>query len=94
MSAWKSSVGERPPASFGSLIKIYLRDPAARAAVDFITDQVAGAGFYTTAKVAEAKVVVDEFNEWDAQMAAPLWNWPSATQGKAPKESQSGQKGK
>jgi len=63
LPAWKSSLGERPPASFESLIKIYLRDPAARAAVDFMTDQVAGAGFYTTAEVAEAKAVVDEFNE-------------------------------
>lgn len=63
LPAWKSSLGERPTASFESLIKIYLRDPAARAAVDFMTDQVAGAGFYTTAEVAEAKAVVDEFNE-------------------------------
>ncbi len=63
LPAWKSSFGERPPASFESLIKIHLRDPVARAAVDFITDQVAGAGFHTTAEVVEAKTVVDEFNE-------------------------------
>ena len=63
LPAWKSSMGEQPSASFESIIKIYLRDPAARAAIDFITDQVVGAGFYTTAEVAEAKAVVDEFNE-------------------------------
>lgn len=63
LPAWKSSMGESPPASFESLIKTYLHDPAARAAIDFITDQAAGAGFYTTAEVAEAKAFVDEFNE-------------------------------
>ena len=40
-----------------------MRDPAARAAVDFLADQTVGVGFYTTARISKAKDVVDEFNE-------------------------------
>jgi len=61
--AWKSSFGELPPISFEALLKIYLRDPAARAAVDFLADQTVGVGFYTTARLSKAKQLIDEFNE-------------------------------
>jgi len=61
--AWKRSFGESPPVSFQKLLEIYMRDPAARAAVDFLADQTVGVGFYTTARISKAKDVVDEFNE-------------------------------
>lgn len=61
--AWKNSFGESPPVSFEALLEIYLRDPAARAAVDFLADQTVGVGFYTTARLPRAKRLVDEFNE-------------------------------
>lgn len=63
LPAWRAFTGETPAVSFERLIDIYLRDPAARAAVDFLADHAVGAGFYTTAELPQAKVVVDEFNE-------------------------------
>lgn len=61
--AWKASFGESPSVSFETLVNVYLSDPTARAAVDFLADQSVGAGFYTTATVSEAKTLVDDFNE-------------------------------
>ncbi len=55
--------GEAPPVPFSRLLDIYLKDPMARAAVDYLADQVVGAGFYTTAELPEAKELVDEFCE-------------------------------
>ena len=55
--------GEAPPIPFSTLLDIYLRDPTARAAVDYLADQAVGMGFYTTAELPEAKRVVDEFCE-------------------------------
>jgi hypothetical protein len=63
LPAWRSITGETPTVSFQTLVKVYLQDPAARAAVDFLADQTVGMGFYTTAEVPRAKAVVDEFNE-------------------------------
>jgi hypothetical protein len=63
LPAWKSVTGETPPVSFETLVSIYVCDPAARAAVDFLADQTVGAGFYVTADLSEAKAVVDSFNE-------------------------------
>jgi len=63
LPAWRTVTGETPPTSFETLLNIYISDPAARAAVDFLADQAVGAGFYTTAKLPEAKTVVDAFNE-------------------------------
>jgi hypothetical protein len=63
LPAWKSKTGERPPVTFEGMTHIYLRDPAARAAVDFLADQAVGMGFYTTAEVQRAKDVVDNFSE-------------------------------
>ena len=58
-----SQPGEAPPVDFRLLLEIYLKDPTARAAVDYLADQVVGMGFYTTADIPEAKEVVDEFCE-------------------------------
>jgi len=63
LPAFRTIVGESPSISFDALVDIYLCDPAARAAVDFLADQTVGTGFYTTAEDATAKAVVDEFNE-------------------------------
>lgn len=66
--AWEVTVGAVPEVSFETMMRIYLSDPAARAAVDFLADQVVGAGFYTTVneryeRAGEAKDLVDGFNE-------------------------------
>ena len=55
--------GEAPPIPFSELLDIYVRDPTARAAVDYLADQVVGMGFYTTADIPEAKEIVDDFCE-------------------------------
>jgi len=60
--AWSSKVGEKPSVSFETLVEIYVCDPAARAAVDFLADQSVGMGFYTTADDDKAKKIVDDFN--------------------------------
>jgi len=63
LPAWRSVTGETPPVSFETLMKVYIQDPAVRAAVDFLADQTVGMGFYTTAGMPRTKAVVDEFNE-------------------------------
>lgn len=68
LPAWKTAYGETPAVSFSDCIAAYLKDPACRAFVDFLADQVVGAGFYTTvneeySQAEEAKNVVDEFCE-------------------------------
>ena len=55
--------GESPPVPFSHMLAIYISDPTARAAVDYLADQVVGPGFYTTAELPEAKELVDEFCE-------------------------------
>jgi len=40
---------------------IYLADHMVRSAVDFLAEQVAGLGFYTTADDEEAKRLADDF---------------------------------
>lgn len=59
LPAWKTVTGETPSVSFETLLAIYVSDPAARAAVDFLADQAVGAGFYTTTDLPEAKALVD-----------------------------------
>lgn len=65
MPAWKSKIGETPSIGFDTLVDFYMRDPAAKAAADFLADQAVGMGFYTTSAEGfeEAKKVVDDFNE-------------------------------
>jgi len=41
-------MGVSPDVSFKTMSKVYLGDLAARASIDFLADQIAGAGFYTT----------------------------------------------
>jgi len=53
--------GEEPSVSFAAQMAVYLADPMARSAVDFLAEQVAGPGFYTTAEDEKAKGVVDDF---------------------------------
>ena len=56
-------MGEKPKVSFAAQMAVYIADPMARAAVDFLAEQVAGPGFYTTAEDPAAKEFIDEFCE-------------------------------
>jgi len=64
-------MGVSPEISFKTMTGVYLGDLAARASIDFLADQIAGAGFYTTmndeyTELSEgktAKEIVDEFCE-------------------------------
>lgn len=64
-------MGVSPEVSFKTMTKVYLADLAARASIDFLADQVAGQGFYTTMNEEymeksdgkTAKEIVDEFCE-------------------------------
>jgi len=61
--AMKARLGEQPPISLATLVEYYLKDPAVMAAVDCISEQIAGAGFYTICEPGfeDAKKAVDEF---------------------------------
>ena len=68
LPAWATVYGEAPPIKFKDCVEAYLKDPACKAFVDFLADQVVGAGFYVTVNddyphAEEAKGVVDEFCE-------------------------------
>ena len=68
LPAHLSTYGEQPAVGFQECLDAYLRDPACKAFVDFLADQVVGAGFYTTVNegyegAAEAKEAVDGFCE-------------------------------
>ena len=68
LKAWASSYGEAPAITFTDYIDSYLKDPACKAFVDFLADQVVGMGFYTIAneeydQAEEAKGAVDDFCE-------------------------------
>jgi len=62
-------MGVSPDVSFKTMSKVYLGDLAARASIDFLADQIAGAGFYTAmnndylekSDDKTAKELVDEF---------------------------------
>ena len=59
----RRGLGETWPVPPEEMLKVYVKDPTARAAVDYLADQVVGMGFYTTAAIPEAKEAVDEFCE-------------------------------
>jgi len=67
----EKTMGVSPEVSFETMTQIYLGDLAARASIDFLADQIAGQGFYTTmneeylekSEGKTAKEVVDEFCE-------------------------------
>ena len=68
LPAHLSSFGEQPTVSFQDCIEAYLKDPACKAFVDFLADQVVGVGFYTTVNegydgASGAKEAVDGFCE-------------------------------
>jgi len=62
-------MGISPEVSFKTMTEVYLGDLATRASVDFLSDQIAGTGFYTTmneeymekSEGKTAKEIVDEF---------------------------------
>jgi len=64
-------MGVSPEVSFKTMTSVYLGDLAARASIDFLADEIAGMGFYTTMNQEyseqsdgkTAKEVVDEFCE-------------------------------
>lgn len=64
-------LGVSPEVNFKTMTQVYLGDLAARASIDFLADQIAGGGFYTTmnegyAEQSEgktAKEIADEFCE-------------------------------
>jgi len=82
-------MGVSPDVSFKTMTDVYLGDLAARASIDFLADQVAGTGFYTTmneeyAEKSEgktAKEIVNEFCEEQGldevlqQSARYLFGW-------------------
>ena len=64
----KPLVYETPCLALEEVIKLYQRDPTCKASVDLLAASAVGSGFYTTCndnyeKAAEAKRVVDTFNE-------------------------------
>jgi hypothetical protein len=61
-------VYETPCLPLDDVVKLYQRDPTCKASVDLLAASAVGSGFYTSAsesypKAAEAKRVVDNFNE-------------------------------
>jgi len=71
LTPMEKAMGVSPEISFKTMTGVYLGDLAARASIDFLADQIAGAGFYTTmndeyTELSEgktAKEIVDEFCE-------------------------------
>jgi hypothetical protein len=69
LTSTEKVVGVSPVVSFKTMSSVYLGDLAARASIDFLADQIAGAGFYTTmnddyvekSEGRTAKDVVDAF---------------------------------
>ncbi len=64
----RALVYETPCLPLDDVIKLYERDPTCKASVDLLAASAVGSGFYTTAdegyeKAAEAKRIVDAFNE-------------------------------
>ncbi|MBT0159308.1 hypothetical protein G4O51_04915 [Candidatus Bathyarchaeota archaeon A05DMB-2] len=67
-SPQRALVYETPTVPLAEVMQLYERDPTCKASVDLLAASAVGAGFYTTVnenyeKAAEAKRVVDSFNE-------------------------------
>ena len=63
-----ATIYETPSIALADVIKLYERDPTCKASVDLLAASAVGMGFYTTVseryeKAAEAKRVIDQFNE-------------------------------
>ena len=69
---------EYPLPSFSDYVEWYKRDPLIHSAADFIGEAVAGMGGYTSSSDAEAKRLVDEFNEYvnldEIHLQAAKWS--------------------
>jgi hypothetical protein len=70
LPAWREAVGEAKEISFSDVMTAYLKDPACKSFVDFLSDQTVGMGFYTTTAsekeykdAAKAKQIIDDFCE-------------------------------
>jgi hypothetical protein len=63
LPAVKTRLGEQPTVSLATLVEYYAKDPAVMASVDYMSEQIAGVGFYTVCEPGfeEAKRIVDEF---------------------------------
>jgi len=61
--AMKTRLGEQPPVSLATLVEYYLKDPAVMASVDYMSEQIAGVGFYTVCEpdFEDAKKIIDDF---------------------------------
>lgn len=89
LTSTEKTMGVSPDVSFKTMTDVYLGDLAARASIDFLADQIAGNGFYTTmneqyAEKSEgktAKEIVDQFCEEQGldevlqQSARYLFGW-------------------
>ena len=89
LTSTEKVMGVSPDVSFKTMTGVYLGDLAARAGIDFLADQVAGMGFYTTmneeytekSEGATAKEIVDQFCEEQGldevlqQSARYLFGW-------------------
>ena len=71
LTSTQDTLGVYPEISFKTMTQVYLADLAARASIDFLADQIVGAGFHTTmneeyseeSEGKTAKEVVDDFCE-------------------------------
>ncbi|MFQ6073970.1 MAG: hypothetical protein ACE5KC_02005 [Candidatus Bathyarchaeia archaeon] len=72
LTSTQEKLGVYPEISFKTMTRVYLADLAARASIDFLADQVVGAGFHTTMNSdytersennKSAKEIVDDFCE-------------------------------
>jgi hypothetical protein len=61
--AMKARMGEQPRVTLANLVDYYLKDPMVMGAVDSVSEQIAGPGFYTVCEQGfeDAKKLVDEF---------------------------------
>jgi len=71
LTSTQETLGVYPEISFKTMTQVYLADLAARASIDFLADQIVGAGFHTTmneeytepSEGKTAKEIVDDFCE-------------------------------
>lgn len=71
LTSTQETLGVYPEISFKTMTQVYLADLAARASIDFLSDQIVGAGFHTTmneeytekSEGKKAKEIVDDFCE-------------------------------
>lgn len=59
--SYATTVGEKPETAFSKLRDYYLTDPSVKSAIDYLTGQVVGPGFYLTSEDDRAKTLVEEF---------------------------------